>query len=154
MTGTDRMVVWLREAMDAAQADAEAATWCEDAGTWRAAVSEYGTPARAGGPRWYIEDAMDDGVITTVDPQASADEGVARHIARQDPAAVLRRIAADRKILAAHPYTTRVINPVDGLQSAGFGCETCHDWDGVPEGRGWCDTVRLLAEGYGWTEGE
>jgi hypothetical protein len=69
-----------------------------------------------------------------------------------DPDAVLRRIASDRKILEAHPYTTRVINPGCGLQSAGFGCETCHNWDGVPEGRGNCATVVALAEGWGWTE--
>lgn len=66
-----------------------------------------------------------------------------------DSAAILRRCAADRKILAAHPYTTRVINPGYGPQSAGFGCETCHDWDGVPEGRGNCPTILALAEAYG-----
>jgi hypothetical protein len=60
-----------------------------------------------------------------------------------------RWCAAHRKILAAHPYTTRVINPGYGAQSAGFGCETCHDWDGVPEGRGNCATILALAEGYG-----
>lgn len=65
------------------------------------------------------------------------------------PAQVLRWCAADRKILAAHPYTTRVINPVDGSTSAGFGCETCHDWDGVPEGRGNCATILALADTYG-----
>lgn len=70
------------------------------------------------------------------------------HIALNDPASVLRRCAADRKILAAHPYTTRVINPVDGSTSAGFGCETCHDLDGVPEGRGNCATILAVAEAY------
>lgn len=73
----------------------------------------------------------------------------ADHIELNGPAVVLRRCAGDRKILAAHPYTTRVINPGYGAQSAGFGCETCHDWDGVPEGRGNCDTILALAEGYG-----
>jgi hypothetical protein len=65
------------------------------------------------------------------------------------PTAVARRCIADRKILAAHPYTTTVINPNCGPRNAGFGCETCHDWDGVPEGRGNCDTILALAEGYG-----
>lgn len=146
MTGTDRMVVWLREAMDAARADAEAATWHEDAGVWRAAKSEYHTPSRPSGSRWYIEDAMDDGVITTVDPQASDDEGVARHIARNNPAAVLRRIAADRKTFDEHAE-----NPYD----LGY-CRTC-----TVHEEGWavpvpaelpCATIRNLAEGYGWTE--
>ncbi|CAM5626952.1 hypothetical protein STENM36S_08713 [Streptomyces tendae] len=42
-----------------------------------------------------------------------------------------------------------MINPQYGRHTAGFGCETCHDWDGVPEGRGNCDTVLALAEAYG-----
>lgn len=62
---------------------------------------------------------------------------------------IVRRCAADRKILAAHPYTSRVVNPTYGPHSAGFGCETCHDWDGVPEGRGNCATILALAEAYG-----
>ena len=64
-------------------------------------------------------------------------------------AATRRRCASDRKILAAHPYTTVVVNPGYGPASAGFGCETCHDWDGVPEGRGNCDTILALAEAHG-----
>ncbi len=77
------------------------------------------------------------------------DDPAGVHIELNDPASVLRRCAADRTILAAHPYTTRVVNPGYGPHSAGFGCETCHDWDGVPEGRGNCDTVLALAEAYG-----
>ncbi|WP_435285259.1 hypothetical protein [Streptomyces bacillaris] len=65
-----------------------------------------------------------------------------------------RWCAAHRKILEAHPYTTRVINPSYGPHSAGFGCETCHDWDGVPEGRGNCPTILALAEGYGLDDEE
>lgn len=75
----------------------------------------------------------------------------ADHIVTHSPDNVLRRCAADWKILAAHPYTTIVINPQHGSHNAGFGCETCHDWDGVPEGRGNCDTILALAEGYGLT---
>lgn len=73
----------------------------------------------------------------------------ADHIELHGPDAVLRRCAADRKILAAHPYTERAINPGYGPSRAPFGCETCHDWDGVPEARGNCDTILALAEGYG-----
>jgi hypothetical protein len=68
---------------------------------------------------------------------------------RAAPTLGYARCAADRKILAAHPYTTRVVNPSRGKHSAGFGCETCHDWDGVPEGRGNCATILALAEAYG-----
>ncbi|WP_069766045.1 hypothetical protein [Streptomyces sp. LUP47B] len=70
-------------------------------------------------------------------------------VATNNATDILRRCTADRKILAAHPYTTRVINPAYGPHSAGFGCETCHDWDGVPEGRGNCATILALAEAYG-----
>lgn len=80
--------------------------------------------------------------------------GTAALAALHDPAKVKRRCAADRKILAAHPYTTRVVNPSYGLRTAGFGCETCHDWDGVPEGRGNCATVLALAEAYGLDDAE
>ncbi|MFD8545670.1 DUF6221 family protein [Streptomyces sp. NPDC059649] len=73
----------------------------------------------------------------------------ASFIALSSPAAARRRCAADRKILAAHPHTTVVINPSYGPATAGFGCETCHDWDGVTEGRGNCDTILALAEAHG-----
>ena len=142
MTNPGQMVVWLRKAMDAAQADAEAAAKETGSADWE--YQAHGS-LDALGPS---------GFMVAVGSQDYLDPAPGRFMAANDPAAVLRRIAADRKILAAHPYTTRVVNPVDGSHSAGFGCETCHDWDGVPEGRGWCDTVRLLAEGYGWTEAQ
>ncbi|MGW5711539.1 hypothetical protein [Streptomyces olivaceus] len=75
--------------------------------------------------------------------------GTGEFIALNDPDDALRRLAADRKILAAHPYTTRVVNPGYGEHTAGFGCETCHDWDGVTEGRGNCPTILALAEAHG-----
>lgn len=80
---------------------------------------------------------------------ANVQPGAAAFIALADPAAARRRCASDRKILAAHPYTTQVINPGYGPHSAGFGCETCHDWDGVTEGRGNCDTILALADAHG-----
>lgn len=69
-----------------------------------------------------------------------------------NPVNALRRCEADRQILAAHPYTTIVVNPSDGQHTAGFGCETCHDWDGVPEGRGNCPTLIALAYAHGITD--
>ncbi|MFJ3282459.1 DUF6221 family protein [Streptomyces halstedii] len=49
--------------------------------------------------RWAIIDQADEGVITTVDPQAADDAGVAQHIARHDPARVLREVEAKRELL-------------------------------------------------------
>ncbi len=147
VTDTARMVVWLRETLDAAQADAAEAT----CGPWHVteyeAGSDYGFDAGVGtapGEVDVVGHGYEGGGCERVQD--------ARHIARHNPTAVLRRIAADRKILAAHPHTTRVVNPADGRPSAGFGCDNCHNWDGVPEGRGTCATVLALAEGWGWTE--
>ncbi|MEU0098280.1 DUF6221 family protein [Streptomyces sp. NPDC006267] len=115
--------------------------------TMRAADKEIG---RAWRTRWDAK--MDSFEVVTESGLLVASglsPGVAGHIAGNDPASALRRCAADRKILAAHPCTTRVINPSYGPHSAGFGCETCHDWDGTPEGRGNCPTILALAEAYG-----
>ena len=108
--------------------------------------------------RWHHETGYHSGRVTDERGETVVyDEGAplpeeAAHIALNDPATVLLRCEADRKILAAHPHTTRVINPSDGSASAGFGCETCHGWDSVPEGRGNCATILALAGGYGWKE--
>ena len=62
------------------------------------------------------------------------------HIARNDPARVLREVAAKRAILAAHKHR------FEGHGDA-FGCDTCH-WDrdyGMPLGVEWCTTLRALA---------
>lgn len=68
-----------------------------------------------------------------------------RHIALHHPESVLCRCAADRKLLELH-------SPHNG------NCRTCLEWSEteyhhlpVPFP---CDTFRVLAEGYGWTEGE
>jgi hypothetical protein len=75
------------------------------------------------------------------------------HIALNDPESVLRRCAADRKLIAAHPVTRDVITvQPDGTH--GFGCAVCHHEDLLTVGDGWCDTLLALAEGYGWTGGE
>lgn len=91
-----------------------------------------------------VRDQLNSGTVATV-----YRNGTRNFVALNDPDEALRRCSADRKILAAHPYTTQVINPSHGPHSAGFGCETCHDWDGVPEGRGNCPTILALAEAYG-----
>jgi hypothetical protein len=60
-----------------------------------------------------------------------------------------RWCAAHRKILEAHPYTDNVVPAGYQGSCAPFGCQTCHDWDGMTVGQGNCDTVLALAEGYG-----
>lgn len=102
----DDLVRWLGEQLDVDKACAEAATWCEEAGVWHAEPSPYDT--RGKNERWYVEDAMEEGVITHVDPKASDDEGVARHIAEWDPARVLREIDAKRQLLDDYTVTARM----------------------------------------------
>lgn len=84
--------------------------------------------------------------------QCLSDE-IAAHTVLNDPESVLRRCAADRKLIAAHPVTRDVIVVMpDGIH--GFGCSVCHTEDLLTVGDGWCDTLLALAEGYGWTGGE
>lgn len=66
----------------------------------------------------------------------------AEHIALNDPAAVLARVAADRKMLASHYDYTGV-------------CTRCFDFQNKPVEREPfpCEVVRLLAEGLGWRDG-
>jgi hypothetical protein len=93
----DELLAFLRARLDEDEQAARDAMWCEDAGTWRTEPTPYGT--RGAAQRWYIEDSLEDGVVSHVDPQASDDEGVARHIVRHDPARVLREVEAKRRLL-------------------------------------------------------
>jgi hypothetical protein len=77
------------------------------------------------------------------------DEADARFVVATDPVSVLRRVAADRQILAEH-------QPLDEGGLGALRCSVCavqpcgdHYLYRVP----WpCRTVLLLAEGYGWAE--
>lgn len=72
---------------------------------------------------------------------------LAAHIARHDPAAALRRIAADRRMLELH-----VLGETNW--GDGFTSERCMVCDPEPDESAPafpCATLRLLAEGYGWT---
>jgi hypothetical protein len=93
----DDMIGFLRARLNEDEQAAHGAMWCKDAGVWRAEPSPYET--RGARQRWYIEDSLDDGVVSYVNPVASDDEGAARHIARHDPARVLREVGAKRRIL-------------------------------------------------------
>ncbi|MEW2420465.1 DUF6221 family protein [Streptomyces nigra] len=127
----DELVEWLRAQLDEDERIARAASWADDANAWHAEPSPFN--ARSAGQRWYVEDAMEDGVVSHVDPRASDDEGVARHIAEWDPARVLREINAKRQILDEHrPSDLAVYRP--------HGCPLCHTWP--------CPTARWLTTVY------
>ncbi|BBC30039.1 hypothetical protein SGFS_013330 [Streptomyces graminofaciens] len=72
-----------------------------------------------------------------------------RHIALSDPANVLRRCTADRKILAEHQPFGSQWEPY-ACVGCGLGAGDCGDW--VTEHTNDCPTLLALAEGYGLTE--
>ena len=126
---TPDLLAWLSTAMDAAQRDAEAAT----PGPWD--------------PEG--DDPTDDIVFTICETPDLVGDVVAYtrgqkhqvpnmvHIARHDPAAVLRRIAADRKLIAE----CEKVLAVEGWE-----------YDDAPTLAE--ATIRIVAEGYGRTEDE
>ncbi len=146
-----RMVVWLRETLDAAQEDAEAAT----CGPWHVteyvAGSDYGFDAGVGtapGEVDVVGHGYEGGGCERVQD--------ARHIARHSPVAVLRQIAADRELLDDLLAETHHVLHEDSwyrCSAANRAGERYNDQrcdcgrDDRVERR-----VRLLAEGWGWTE--
>ncbi|MFG3244171.1 DUF6221 family protein [Streptomyces sp. NPDC048157] len=68
------------------------------------------------------------------------------HIVLHDPASVLRRCAADRKLIELHGHRMHSCPAED---ETGY----LDEWTQFGHGDT-CPVVRLLAEGYGWTEGE
>lgn len=89
------------------------------------------------------------------------DGSLADHIALNDPASVLRRCAADRKLIALHAvvpdhgrFTEGECPPdCDGEHTVPPVCFSCRTYAGDPV-QSPCATLRVVAEGYGWTEGE
>lgn len=157
MTDSDRMVAWLRETLDAAQRDAEAA----DGAEW--SVEDLRLIDQRDGK--LVETGRAPGTLLIGNGLriASGVPAALAHVARQSPAAVLRRIAADRKQLAEHEPV-----PDHGRFSHSYGttcpdwcedacrdkpqvCLTCRDSSGDPVEAS-CRSLEFLAEGYGWTE--
>jgi hypothetical protein len=155
VTGSDRLVVWLREAMDAAElAASRAAGLCG---------------CHPSAPSWEFGDESTDGRILVVDePHPGVKRKIGRrwngsyegmamadHVVRHDPAAVLRRITADRALLDDLLDEKHYV-----LEDSWYRCSAANR-AGDRNGNEKCDCgrdervqrqVRLLAEGYGWTE--
>jgi hypothetical protein len=90
------------------------------------------------------QDDMQANVETLDDGEWSLVVGIvsfadADHIARYDPARVLREVEAKRLILAQHRHRQ--------ADYCSFGCDLCHFHSeyGMPPGVNWCETVRALA---------
>lgn len=149
-------LAFLHATLDAVQAEAEAAT----KGPWFA--HEYidydcGFEATIGTGRGRQADDKTDVIGHGYEGGGVQKLADAVFIARHNPAAVLRRIAADRKLLERH----------EAIECREFGCDcdsccaTCRwtdsDERGTEPPRLYpdphvypCPTVRLLATGWGW----
>jgi hypothetical protein len=149
-------LAWLHATLDAAEAAAhEAAALC-------------GCHPEA--PAWSFGDESTDGRILVVDdPHPSmrrklnrrwngSYDGLfaAEHIAAHDPAATLRRIAADRKQLDLHAAVRGRFSQhgcpalCDGTHEEPPVCRSCRSYADDPI-EAPCPTVEILAEGWGWT---
>lgn len=125
----------------------------EDILAWtKSAITRAAKAATAAsGNEWHVDDwgnvqTGQHETVAEVWPLRAEPNSNAQHIALNNPESVLRRCAADRKILELHS------------RQDDDGCRTCVEWSEteychvpVPFP---CDTFSALAEGYGWTEGE
>lgn len=73
---------------------------------------------------------------------------VAAHIARQDPARTLHECQVKRLVLAEHPIRHDLSDYERSYGGQPFGCSTCHDFDGITMGYGYCRTTLALAFAY------
>jgi len=71
----------------------------------------------------------------------------AEHIAANDPASVLRRCAADRKLIADH-------GPWSATDRSCKGCGFDNHEEPMVTDYSDCPVLNGIAEGYGWTEGK
>jgi hypothetical protein len=104
--------------MDAAEKEAEAAR--DDAGDADWYAHEAGVHTKTAGRQ------------ILVGPWDYLDAALGAHLVRHDPAAVLRRIRAERKVLAE--------------------CEAAYHWDNWGASSLADVVVQGIAEGWGWTE--
>ena len=139
------ILVFLDAAITARETTARSACH-ESSGQWTA--NDYGHS-------YSVKDDNDDVVVYN---EGAPSMPQADHIALNDPASVLRRCAADRKLLASHQPTEGIGFDPDDDTPGTYGeiasaCSSCGTVDEYAV-RFPCHVVRLLAEGYGWTEGE
>lgn len=149
----DDLIAFLNARLDEDESGAKALA----SKPWKAEPVVYGRPEDGWGEpnTWEIETVDGQTIVhhQTHEGGGIYEEEVAAHIARHDPARVLREVAAKRAILAVHvPERRRVwIQNEDGGTNFGdLVCVTCYRPQ-VNEGTNpwWpCTTVRILAAVY------
>jgi hypothetical protein len=130
------ILAWLENAITRVETVAHSAAHAVGGPSWDG--SERDVSARASG------DTVADGV-TYGDMWEPMKQEACDHIALNDPESVLRRCAADRKLLELH-------QPMDNEAEMAVYCTECDVSGNYPYYP--CPTLRALAEGYGWTGGE
>ncbi|WP_399553898.1 DUF6221 family protein (plasmid) [Streptomyces anulatus] len=148
-TTQENILAWLNRAVSEREAVAHAALNHGRGSAWRA---NGATVEIATGQPVYA-DVFEETVVFN---EGSPTEEQAAHIAANDPQSVLRRCAADRKLIELHGGQGHTC-PVTESEGAPYGAR--FDFQGMsaavsflPEEA--CTVMQLLAEGYGWTEGE
>lgn len=150
-------LAYLRAAHDTAEAEAKAATdgpwWYNPGKQWLGAEAFERWDLRQGeefvgygGPSPFVGAVAATGPANT--PQSMAD---AAFIARHDPSAVLRRIAADRQLIELHACVVLRGGGGAAYFDTTTVCRTCEPPRQFPEDVWPCATLRLIAEGWGWT---
>ena len=127
---------------ETARAASESDKWTTRSTCWK--------PENSPSTGAWVSDEFD-GIVVFGDGHPSEAQSI--HIALHDPESVLRRCAADRKLINLH-------------QPDGWTCKVCANEEQADENSEgeyhWsrpglafpCPTIEALAEGYGWTEGE
>lgn len=103
----------------------------------RQAAAEAATEASSGGDSWFVDGpaAVSGKYWVYATGEKFGRRELAAHIAANDPASTLRRVAADRKLLALHRSCT--VRPSNA--------EICESGKYLRA----CDTLLALAEGLG-----
>lgn len=128
----ENILAWMDAAIAAREIAARAAT----GGLWEeTGIGDYG---------WTVS-APSGAIVDTDD----SDQGLAdaRHIAANDPESVLRRCAADRKLISQH-------GPCSDTDRGCKGCGFDNQEESMVDDYNSCPVLLALAEGYGWTGGE
>ncbi|MFK8851289.1 DUF6221 family protein [Streptomyces sp. Ac-502] len=137
------ILAWTENAISRIESIARAATERQPYDEWDAAGA--GTENDTARSHWEVV------AIARMKPTPAAYD-LAQYIALHDPASVLRRCTADRKLLELHEPRPDGSGFPDSLQ-----CPTCSESGG--DGYQYlvyapCPTLLAVAEGYGWTEAE
>jgi len=110
-----------------------------DRETWT--YDRQGFAVRATHGRWNVATRRDDLADSR---EIHMTDSYGEHIARHEPARVLREVAAKRAILEDHRIKPATWREVDDEYP--FGCERCHfDRDEGVYGFGYCPTLKAMA---------